>query len=713
VSESKTGQSQVNKLLIGELGVDFVAGTISDSQSTLTLEPKVMQVLAILAENAGEIISQEAIFEQVWPNSIFSPSSIQRCIAVLRKAMNDDAKAQNVIKTHPKRGYCLLLNVEKVQASEDQQLNTESAEQKQTTKHKVGWRVSTIGLFGLLLLLYSYLSPLFMNEQGVSPAINVTLSPLSASEQNDYQPQFSPNGRFLAYLQSSQQVHGQLWLQNQGDLQHQALTDGTIEVLSYDWSLDGNSMLLLARKNRQFKILRLQIKSDNTEAVTAQSLFELHPLIHLDGLVSAHNLQWDGESTIYYIAEREGALEVVQHHLVTGKVETIESEKGSAPYALALSKDRKQLAIVLDDSQSISYLSVMNISANDQSTHDQSTGHPAKIAVLGKGTYEVDWYTTKQNEERWLINSGKSLFFLDKDGNRQPIHFQSLSDIEHAKINHQGQIALTLTAYDKDIWLYDTQTQQEHILVNSSMQESSARLSNSGKQVAFISERSGFPQVFIKHKLSIQAIEKLIFANTNQATKISWPIWSDNDTQLWFAVDGKLASLDIESSKVSYYQMPNTEKIVQITKVTAQAITLVYLSDEGLQYAEYDQQTSQIAPIAKIPNQQAVGMMKNGELYAMRLNQFYLQNGQDWQLIHDTQSDYVSMDIPCDHGLIYTAVIGHRTELRHFDISTQATNALQTYPSSDVLLMSVNADESKILLRKQQQESDIVLLDLE
>ena len=82
-------------------------GVITHDESETNLEPKVMQVLLLLVDNAGELVTQETIFRQVWPNSIFSASSIQRCITLLRKVFADDARLQAVIKTHPKRGYSL------------------------------------------------------------------------------------------------------------------------------------------------------------------------------------------------------------------------------------------------------------------------------------------------------------------------------------------------------------------------------------------------------------------------------------------------------------------------------------------------------------------------------------------------------------------------------------------------------------------------------
>jgi transcriptional activator of cad operon len=704
-----------NLVEIGNIRVDFTAGSLLVDGVETIVEPKVIKVLQILVEYSGEIVSQEEIFERVWPRSIYSPSSIQRCIAVLRKAMNDDAKTQSVIKTHPKRGYSLVQKVKQVQKVQQVQEEPSHASTKQSdnsieqnqfdnlSSKSPASLVLYASIVSAVLLIIIVSWYIFNQQEDETRAISVQLSPLSASEQNDYQPKFSPQGQFLAYLKSSADVRGQLWLQGQDNLQHQSVTPAEIEVISYDWSLDGQSMLLLVRDTNQFKVIRLQIHSAAV-ADTSQSIqiFKLHPLVTLGNVITAFDLQWDGQSTIYYIAEREGGVEIIKHQLVSDSTEVIAVEHGFVPYTLAISNDKTRLVIMQDDNQSTSHLVTLDLDTNKQK----------RISGLGSGTYEVDWLSQEEGAEKWLVNSGEALFFIDHEGRQQPIGFHSLSQIEDAHVNFQGKIALTLTAYDKDIWLYDTQTQLEQILINSSLQESSARLSNSGEQTAFISERSGFPQVFIKQGLLATSTEVMVFSNESRASKISWPQWSQNDQQLWFAVDGKMASLAIDTKVLSFLDLEAVERVVQITEVLEKTVTLIHQSNGALQYAIYNRQTKKVDFIAKIPNQQAIGVMKNGKLYAMRLNKFYLKHEQDWQLIHDTQSDYVSMDIACKHGFVYTATLGNRTELRHFDLKNQETKTLQTYPSSEVILMSVSADESKILLRKQQQESDIVLLEL-
>ncbi|BDF93739.1 winged helix-turn-helix domain-containing protein [Pseudoalteromonas sp. KAN5] len=77
---------------IGNFDVDVSRCKISSAESEQVVEPKVMDVLQFLYSQRGKVVSQEDIFAAVWPNAVFSPSNVQRNIALLRKALKEDSK---------------------------------------------------------------------------------------------------------------------------------------------------------------------------------------------------------------------------------------------------------------------------------------------------------------------------------------------------------------------------------------------------------------------------------------------------------------------------------------------------------------------------------------------------------------------------------------------------------------------------------------------
>jgi len=81
------------------------------ASATVRLEPRAMDVLALLAEHAGEVVSHDDLLARVWPGTFVAESGIFRVVSDLRRALGDTARAAQYIQTIPKRGYRLVAPV--------------------------------------------------------------------------------------------------------------------------------------------------------------------------------------------------------------------------------------------------------------------------------------------------------------------------------------------------------------------------------------------------------------------------------------------------------------------------------------------------------------------------------------------------------------------------------------------------------------------------
>jgi DNA-binding winged helix-turn-helix (wHTH) protein/tetratricopeptide (TPR) repeat protein/TolB-like protein len=75
------------------------------------LEPKAMQVLSCLADNAGEVVPKADLLKMVWNGTFVTEEVLANSIWELRKALGDDARSPSFIQTVPKRGYRLIAPV--------------------------------------------------------------------------------------------------------------------------------------------------------------------------------------------------------------------------------------------------------------------------------------------------------------------------------------------------------------------------------------------------------------------------------------------------------------------------------------------------------------------------------------------------------------------------------------------------------------------------
>lgn len=72
------------------------------------LEPKAVFLLSILAKYPHETIDKQQLMDAVWPEQTVTPDTLVRCVSKIRKALNDDPKRAQIIKTVPRQGYQLI-----------------------------------------------------------------------------------------------------------------------------------------------------------------------------------------------------------------------------------------------------------------------------------------------------------------------------------------------------------------------------------------------------------------------------------------------------------------------------------------------------------------------------------------------------------------------------------------------------------------------------
>ena len=93
---------------LGEWTVYPLEGRLVGEDSVQRLQPKSMDVLLCLAENAGAVVEREAVLHHVWGERAQSDEPLTRCIGELRRALGDTRAEPDYILTIPKRGYQLL-----------------------------------------------------------------------------------------------------------------------------------------------------------------------------------------------------------------------------------------------------------------------------------------------------------------------------------------------------------------------------------------------------------------------------------------------------------------------------------------------------------------------------------------------------------------------------------------------------------------------------
>lgn len=99
------------KYRIADAVVDFDANRIERADRSVELEPRVAEVLRYLTDNAGRVVTREELLEQVWNTQAISDDAITRCVNLIRRSFDDNARDPRVLQTLTKRGYRLIAPV--------------------------------------------------------------------------------------------------------------------------------------------------------------------------------------------------------------------------------------------------------------------------------------------------------------------------------------------------------------------------------------------------------------------------------------------------------------------------------------------------------------------------------------------------------------------------------------------------------------------------
>jgi adenylate cyclase len=82
---------------------------LSRSGEAVRLRHKSFELLRLFVENAGRLLTRDAINQAIWSDVIVNDDSITQCVRDIRRALRDES--QTILKTVPRRGYIFAAKV--------------------------------------------------------------------------------------------------------------------------------------------------------------------------------------------------------------------------------------------------------------------------------------------------------------------------------------------------------------------------------------------------------------------------------------------------------------------------------------------------------------------------------------------------------------------------------------------------------------------------
>jgi TolB-like protein/tetratricopeptide (TPR) repeat protein len=111
---------------VGAVVYEFGPFLLDEKEQLLTrngnavpLTPKVFDILLLLVQNSGCLVSKQSLLGKIWPDAFVEEANLNVNVATLRKALGERPTEHQFIETIPKRGYRFVANVVKLKVYRD------------------------------------------------------------------------------------------------------------------------------------------------------------------------------------------------------------------------------------------------------------------------------------------------------------------------------------------------------------------------------------------------------------------------------------------------------------------------------------------------------------------------------------------------------------------------------------------------------------------
>jgi TolB-like protein/DNA-binding winged helix-turn-helix (wHTH) protein len=190
------------RLRFGVFEADPRIGELTKHGKRLPLQGQPFQLLAMLLERPGELVTREELRAKIWPQTVVDfDQGLNKAISKIRDALGDSAENPRFIETIARRGYRFLADVSVVQDGPPKRAAGDLAEQahagslarlegvisSRRPPRALAWGL--LGL-GLTLVLAAVLSWILYTSRSSAPAIRslavLPLGNLSGDSSQDY-----------------------------------------------------------------------------------------------------------------------------------------------------------------------------------------------------------------------------------------------------------------------------------------------------------------------------------------------------------------------------------------------------------------------------------------------------------------------------------------------------------------------------------------------
>jgi len=544
----------MNKFIIGAWEITPDQNKLSLGAKDFFVEPLVMEVIVYFALSPAKVISVEELVDTVWKGRIVGDHAVYRVINQLRKTLSKD-NGNAYISTIRKKGYKLTKDVthldpESPQVVLEKKSFTPPLNKNQHQKRKLG--ITAALICGPILVLLIWYKIVYIGEYRDFEAIEPFKQslPFSVLPGKEKDAEFAPNGQHISYSHLAkdakyfniyvQAIIGESPIQITQSLGHDS---------SPSWSPDGKELVFVRRSDNGCQIMRIN-------AFQANAIAEEVIKCHTKGLTN--EVIWGNGDTIYFtdsLSDLEPS-RIYKYSMKTSKKEQLTNpaggkSKGDIRMSLSHAQDRLAFARDLNWAD----VQVMTLDLDTRETRELFKLKTWEKAVTWSFDDTLLYYIDDQdNINAYSIQHG----FSKKV-------FGSNSSVVEVN-SHKTVDKLTIVSGKTDVDIWGAYSGQEaRPIVESSELDINPELSNTSMDIAFISNRSGQPQIWVKTENG-REFQASQFTDGRAIRRLRW---SPDDRQIVSSFENELYLIEVDTreyrvlwttSRSSEIEAPNWSK---------------------------------------------------------------------------------------------------------------------------------------------------------
>lgn len=577
---------------VGDIYVDLSRNQLIHQNQSQILPPKALQVLTCLARQHRGVVSYEHILNEVWPNSVISPNTLQSSIAHLRKALGVYDLA-DIIKTHARQGYSLecevrcsvndfsksdLSDVElsAKNKTEPRSINpkdgqqavspndihanigsitgsaaTQSQPDTQNKKVPKSYWVSAIAV--LVLVVVAMLQ--FPNHS--SKLQFGELRYLTATDDNEFGASYSPNGKYILFNRYYEQFSSNtIWAINTETHEEIQLIDKIGSYQGHALSPDGNNLIFIAqddvltthgdraKSDSQDTCYRL-MKLDFNKALSAVQ----RPSELLGCQKSAINTPiWVDDHSIVMRQQSDQGWRLLRFSTNNNSSTVLYEITDGHVSSVAWSPEQEVFAVSALKNDGLQYIEMLFADGKVKSSY------PIQLPETSPKYLKIAPQFTPSTGQL-IFSFGSELFTLSEQGEVSKVNLPFETNVDTARFHPDGdRLLLVKGRFDSDVARLPIPVTESGpttgeipdlnatIFARSIETEHVAKFNPAGNAIAFASARTGTEQVWIRDATGTKKISAL-----PSGTFIQNILWSSDGKSLLVYANWQMHLLSFDS----------------------------------------------------------------------------------------------------------------------------------------------------------------------